>query len=251
MTGPRRFDPTELGAGTPGELEGAAKGAEWLEASMLDVPVRPSPEFGDRVMAVLQGEPTPAPAGFLSPVRRRGLVSGFASSVRQAWASAFTSGRPAMVRASALAYVLAVAIAGTALAGAATIGVGNALGILGPTSTHTPAPATAAPTDLAEPSGLEPPETTEPNGSEEPGESESPGASDDHGGSSGPDASDDHGGGDNSGPGSSGGSDDHSGPDSSGSGSDDHEGSTPRPSSTPHPSGTPKPTETSGSGGDG
>ena len=249
MTGPRRLDPDELDTESPGERDDAVMAAAWLEAAMLDAPVRPTADFADRVMAVLESEPTPAAAGFLSPVRRLGLVAGFAASVRQAWASAFTGGRPALVRASALAYVLAVAIAGTALAGAATIGVGSALGIIGPSATQTPLPATPHPTDLDTPSGLEPPESGDPEASEEPGESESPGASDDHGGGSGSEASDDHGGGDSSSPGSSDGSDDSSG--SGGSdGSDDHESATPRPSSTPHASGSPKPTSTSGSGGD-
>jgi hypothetical protein len=258
VTGPRRFDPSDLGPGGGRESDEALSAGAWLDAAMLDVPVQPSRDFGDRVMAALATEPTPAPAGFLAPLRRRGYVAGFAASVRQAWASAFTGGRPAMVRASALAYVLAVAIAGTALAGAATIGVGSALGILGPSPTQSPAPVTPAPTNLAEPSGLQAPETNGPEASEEPGESDAPGATDDHGGNSGPGSSDDHSGGDSSGPGSSDGSDDHSGPSGtsgsddsgSGSGSGSSETSTPRPSDTPRPTGTPKPTSTSGSGGD-
>lgn len=251
MSGHRPFDPSELDAASPAELDDALTTAAWLEGSMLDAPVHPSPDFSDRVMAVLASEPTPAPAGFLSPVRRRGFVQGFAASVREAWASAFTGGRPPLARASALAYVLAVVIVGTALAGAATIGVGSALGIIGPSATQTPAPTTPAPTVTVEPSGLEPPESDGPEVSEEPGETDAAGATDDHGGGSGPGATDDNGGDGSSGSGSTDGSDGHSGPSSTDSGSDDHETATPRPSGTPRPSQTPKPTSTSGSGGDG
>ena len=241
MTGPRRVDSGELGADRPDELDDALTTAVWLEAAMPDAPVRPTVDFADRVMAAIEREPTPARAGFLSPVRRQGFVAGFLGSLRQAWASAFTGGRPALVRASALAYVLAVVIGGTALAGAATISVGSALGIIGPSATQSQAPATPAPFDLNRPSGLEPPESDSPEASEEPGDSGSPEASDDHGGG-GPDASDDHGGG------SPEASDDHGG---DGSGSDDQESPTPKPSRTPHPSETPEPSETSSSGGDG
>jgi hypothetical protein len=232
-------------------MDGAIKAAGWLEASMLDAPVHASPDFGDRVMAALEAEPTPAPAGFLSPVRRRGIAAGFAASLRQAWASAFSGGRPVLVRASALAYVLAVVLAGTALAGFATVGIGSALGLLGPSATQTVAPATTAPTDLAVPSGLEPPATMDPDASLEPGESDPPGATDDHEGGSGADASDEHEGDGGALSGSTDGSDDHSSPNATDSSSDDHEGGTPRPSSTPEPSGTPRPTQTASSGGDG
>jgi hypothetical protein len=240
--GPRRLDPGELGAEAPAELDDALTTAVWLEAAMLDVPVRSSADFADRVMAALENEPTPAAAGFLSPVRRLGFVAGFAASVRQAWASAFSGGRPWAVRASALAYVLAVAIAGTALAGAATVGVGSALGIIGPSETATPSPS-PVPTEAALPTSLPTPQSAPPEPSPEPGESGDPESSDDHGGSSGPEPSDDHSDDASSVPSSSGSdSDDHSGPGSSGS--NDSETATPRPSDTP------KPTQTSESGGD-
>jgi hypothetical protein len=246
--GPRRLDPTELGPGGPAELDEALTTAAWLEGSMLDVPIRPGPDFAGRVMAALADEPTPGAAGFLVPLHRRGLVAGFLASVRQAWTAASTGGRPVAMRATALAYVLAVAVGGTALAGVATVGVGSALGIIGPSTTATP-PPTPAPTDIAEPTGLPSPMTAPPEPSREPGESEGPDATDDHGGSSGPVPSDDHGGSDSSGPGSSGSdSDDHSG---SSSGSDDSASATPRPTGTPRPTDTPEPTQTSGSGGDG
>ncbi len=242
MTGPRSFDRNELGTDRPDELDHALTAAAWLDEAVDVTHVAPSAGFGDRVMAALTDEPAPSPAGFLAPVRRRGYVAGFVASFRQAWASVGGGGRPVLARASALAYVLAVVIAGTSLAGVATVGIAGALGILGPTATQTAAPNTLGPTTAPRPTELPssisaPPAT--PGESEEP--SESPDASDDHGGSGGGGAepSDDHG--DSSGPGSSGGDDgDHSGPGSSGSGSDDSGSG----SGTPRPTGTPEPTET-------
>jgi hypothetical protein len=174
-------------------------------------------------MAALDGEPTPAAVGFLTPLRRLGLIAGFGASVRQAWASIGAPGRPAFARATALAYILIIAIAGTSLAGAATIGFAGALGLINPPTTQ--ASPSTMPFQSTQPGKSEQPSAeSEPPGSdasEEPGGS--PGASDDHGGSGGPEPSDDHG--DNSGLGSSGsdgggGSDDGSGS-GGGSGSSD------------------------------
>jgi uncharacterized membrane protein YgcG len=206
---------------------------------MVDVPTSPGPVFSDRVMAALADEPVPSTTGFLAPLRRLGLVAGFAASVRQARV-AMATGRPMLTRAAALAYVLAVAIAGTSLLGATTVGVAGALGILGPGPTPSPTPTIALPSPspdtLQSPMpSLAPPS---PDASNEPGESGSPDASDDHGGGSGPEPSDDHGGSggsDTSGSGTSG-SDD-------GSGSSDGSG-TPRPTDTPRPTETLKPTQT-------
>lgn len=250
MIGPRSFDPRELGDARVDELDAAAEVAGWLEASVTDAPGTPSTGFGDRVMAALADEPTPSTVGFLVPVRRRGLLGGFTDSVRQAWASVGGNGRPVFARASALAYVLAVAIAGSALAGAATIGVAGALGIFGPTPTQTVAPPTLGPIVTPAPSEPAPEPTTGPV-SPTPSPSDDPEASDDHGGGSGPEPSDDHGG--NSGPGSSG-SDDNSVPDDDGSESASPDSGSDssgvgseeslEPSDTPRPTGTPKPTET-------
>ena len=141
MTGGRRFDPTELGTDQPDELEDALAAAAWL-GTAADIPaVAPSPAFTDRVMAALADEPAPSPVGFIVPLRRRGFLPGFAASVRQAWSSLGGGGRPFLARASALAYVLAVVVAGTSLAGVATIGVAGALGMLGPTATQSAAPS--------------------------------------------------------------------------------------------------------------
>ena len=253
--GRRPIDADELGDGDWRELDDALKTGRALDASIDDVPVRVSSDFTSRVMAAVSREPAPGTVGFMAPLRRRGIVAGFADSVRQAWAAIGAPGLPSFARATALAYVLVVAMAGVALAGAATVGVGSALGILGPAATQTNAPSPSRAPDASTPTvGPEtaPAETDEAGGTEGP--SDGPDASDDHGGSS-QEPGDDHGA--SSGPGSTDGSDDHSGPSptsTSGSGSDDGSGSssgsgsgetaTPRPSNTPRPTGTPKPSET-------
>jgi hypothetical protein len=250
-------DPAELGKTDPADLAEALETARRLEAAIDEAPVWTGAGFSDRVMAAIANEPAPAPTGFLAPLRRLGLVRGFGTSVRQAWGSIGAPGRPTFARAAALAYVLAIAIAGTSLAGAATIGVAGALGIIGPhpQATPTTAPQTIAPDQSQRPSAeSEPPG---PEVTEEP--SDGPDASDDHGGATGTDPSDDSGG--NSGPGSTStsggdgglGSDDGSSATAtpgSGGGSDDGGGSsTPKPTQTVRPTQTPKPTSTSGSSG--
>lgn len=221
MIGPRNVHPDELGEAEGMELEDAMRVGNRLADAMEDVPLRPGEDFTDRVMAALAHEPTPGPAGFLVPLRRRGLVAGFRESVRQAWA-AVGSGRPILGRTAALAYVLAAVIAGVSLTGVVTLGAAGALGLLGPQATQSPAPTTPVPTEppatIAPPS--EPPPSIDPTQAPMPSpsetdENESEGP-DDNGGNSGPGG----GGDDNSGPGS--GSDDSSG---SGSGSDDSSGS--------------------------
>lgn len=245
----RRFSPEELGDAFGPE------GAEALETSRLlheaidasgPGPVGrgasfgpaagPSDGFADRVMAALADEPAPAPAGFMLPIRRRGLLRGLWSSVRQAMVATGGAGRPAFGRAVALAYVLVVAVAGASITGAASFGAAGALGLLDSTSSPTvppasiaPGPTNPAPTPApTESLPVTPAPSVSPDASPPaPSPSESPDESDDHG--SGAEPSDDHGG--NSGPG--GGDDGGSG---SGSGSDDE---TPEPTRTPRPSETP------------
>ncbi|HJP89113.1 MAG TPA: hypothetical protein VJ850_08775 [Candidatus Limnocylindrales bacterium] len=255
----RPFDADELGDADSGELRDALQTGRTLERSIDDVPTRVSGDFTGRVMAAIADEPAPGAVGFMAPFRRRGLLAGFGTSVRQAWSTLTAPGLPSFARATALAYVLVVALAGVALAGAATISVGSALGLFdarpSPTPTITelppPVPTLAPPTVPSATGDLD---TDEPF--------ESPEASDDHGGAGETGEPGDDGGGGNSGPGSSssgsgGGSDGgddggNSGPGSSDSGSDDGSGSdsgssstnTPRPTDTPRPTGTPKPSET-------
>ncbi|HTK44284.1 MAG TPA: hypothetical protein VL749_02880 [Patescibacteria group bacterium] len=235
------FGPEELGPTEGSELDDSLEAIRSLETVAADANVRTGTAFTDRVMAALANEPSPAPAGFLLPLQRRGLLAGFGQSVRQAWAS-IGAGRPTFARAAALAYVLVVAIAGTSLVGAATFGAAGALGLLGPHESVAPSPATTtAPVTTPAPPA-EPAPTLEPAESPEPSETAEP--SDDHGGG-GVEPSDDHSGG-GAEP-----SDDHSGSDSGGDGSDDGSGGSgggPRPSPTDEHSGS---DDGSGSGSDG
>jgi hypothetical protein len=251
VTGPRRFDPSELGADRPDEFDAALAVASWLDAALDSAPtasIAPSAAFSDRVMSAIGNAPAPSSMGFMAPVRRRGFLSGFWASVRQAWASIGEGGRPVFARATALAYVLAVVIAGTSLAGVATVGIAGALGMLGPTATQSPAPPTPGP--ISSPAPFESPVTESPQPTPDEATiepSETPDSSDDHGGGGiepsddhgggGPDSSDDHGGGgpeasDDHGGGEAEASDDHGGDEvepsddhNGGSGSDDDSGS--------------------------
>lgn len=250
----RPFDADELGDGDYRELRDALAAGRTLDASIDDAPVRLSEDFTRRVMAAVAKEPAPGSVGFVAPIRRRGILAGFGESVRQAWAAIGSPGRPSFARATALAYVLVVALAAVALAGAASVGVGRALGVFGPT-TQTPGP-TSLPTMVPE-SGLPAPgpqtaPTETDDAAESDGPSDGPDASDDDGGGSSAPGDDD---GSSSGPGSSpsSSSDDHAEPsptstsgsdDGSGSGSGSGETASPRPSSTSSSTGTPQPSAT-------
>jgi hypothetical protein len=257
LRGPRSIRPEELGDSDYRELREALAAGRRLDESIDDVAIQVDEGFTGRVMAALDREPSPGTVGFVVPIRRRGLIAGFGESLRQAWAAIGSPSIPSFARATALAYVLVVALAGVALAGTAALGVGGALGILGPEATQM-APSSPGPTREPGESFESPGQETEPAETNEAGEtdgpSDSPGASDDHGGSTGEPGED---GSSNSGPGSSSSGEDGSG---SGSGSEDGSGSssgsgsgststpdptsTPRPSSTPKATGTPKPSET-------
>jgi hypothetical protein len=257
-TGPRTMGVDELGTADAREVAAALAAARLLSSAIEDAAVRPGPAFSDRVMAAIADEPAPAEAGFLAPLYAVGLIRGLGASVRLAWSSLKTPGRPPLGRAAALAYVLAIAVAGTSLAGVATIGVAGALGIVGP---HQPQPTpTPFPSELTAPEQSQPPasesEAPEPEASDDA--TGGPGATDDHGGGGIAEPSDDHGG--SSAPGSTSGSGDGGGGSGDGgSGSSDGGGATstpratetPRPTGTPRPTETPKPTSTSGSDGGG
>jgi uncharacterized membrane protein YgcG len=246
---PFLFGADELAGPHGRQLAGALEAARALEQVADDASVTNDTAFTERVMAALAREPSPMAGGFLLPLWRKGIFGGFAESLRQAWASS-GSGRPALARAMALAYVLVVGAAGVSLAGAATFGAAGALGFLGPQATQEPStePTTAPQVkpllpEESEESSAEPSEKPdaseaaeaspdESQGPDDRGDGSEPEASDDHGGNSGPgggdddnagpsetdlpDASDDHGGSDGgSGPG---GTDDHSGSDDGGFG---------------------------------
>ena len=130
MSGPGRpFHPSELrsenGAGpSEAELAEATAMARALEDQAAIDRVVPSPDFEDRVMAAIAME---APARLVvTPGRamRGGLLAGFLVSLRDAWRVAAAPGRPFAVRAQALAFVLAAAVALGSMT--AVVGVGAA-----------------------------------------------------------------------------------------------------------------------------
>jgi hypothetical protein len=179
MTMPsRRFDPAEIRGGSAGasedELAIALRVARDLEAVAASADaVHPGAGFGASVMSAVAREPAPHGAGLLAPLRAHPGVAGLVESVRDAWALVLSGGRPFPARATALAYVLAIAVLGASLTGAAAFGTAGALGLLGPRpSTVEPAPS---PSESPEPSASpEPSPSTSDEPSSEP--SESPGA---------------------------------------------------------------------------
>ena len=239
MIGPRNLHPDELGEAEGMDMEDALRIGNRLAEAMDEVPMPTDEDFVDNVMAALADEPTPGTTGFLVPLRRGGILRGFRESFRQAWA-ALGSGRPLVGRSAALAYVLAVAVAGVSLTGAAALGTAGALGLFNaaptqsPTPPPPPAPTVAPPSVTPSPSESAPEPTIAPRPSptetdDDTDETDDPnddnsgpgGGGDDDSGSLDDDDSSETGG--SSGPGSSGSGSDDSGPgsDDSGPGSDD------------------------------
>ena len=234
MIGPRSVHPDELGEAEGMDIQDALRVGNRLVEAMDEVPMPTDERFVDNVMAALADEPTPGSTGFLVPLRRRGILSGFRQSFGQAWASA-GAGRPLLGRTAALAYVLAVVVAGVSLTGAVALGTAGALGVFNatPTESPTPSPAPSAvpPTVAPSPSENAPEPTVGPAPSPTETDDETDDPNDDNSGPGGG-GDDDSGSGDdgdssgpggNSGPGSSGSGSDESGPgsDESGPGSDD------------------------------
>jgi hypothetical protein len=160
MIGPRNVHPDELGEADGMDLQDALRVGNRLVEAMDEEPTPTDQDFVDNVMAALADEPTPGTTGFLVPLRRGGILGGFRESFRQAWAS-LGAGRPIVGRSAALAYVLAVAIAGVSLTGAAALGTAGALGLFNATPTESPAPPTPAPT-VAPPTVAPSPNATAP-----------------------------------------------------------------------------------------
>jgi hypothetical protein len=242
---PGSFRPSELDGAdvraSDGDLAGAWSTARELEASLPTESIMPSAGFTDRVMAAVALEPAPRSAGFLAVLRAQPGLAGLVASVREAWAVvAGGPGRPVRSRGFALAYVLAVLVIGTSLAGVGGYAAAGALGLLDRDASPTPTvqetkepPPTPAPSPSPTPTVTptpSPTESVEPTGSVEPSESVQPGESVEPGGSPGPEESDDHGGD------TPAASDDGASSPAPSAGEDDHSA---EPSDTPRPSDTP------------
>jgi hypothetical protein len=149
------FDPSELrtlesGTAEPGttdaELADALLIARELESLAAGEAIRPSDGFEDRVMAAIALEPAPRLVVRRPSAGRAGRVTAFLVAVGDAWRVASTGGRPAAVRAQALAFVLLVLLAAGALTTVTAVGVGALLQRNGQTTpSFTPAP-TVGPT---------------------------------------------------------------------------------------------------------
>ncbi len=245
----RRFDPAEIrpdaGPGpTDAELAEAMLAARELEALGARDAAGPTAGFEDRVMAAIATEPAPRvlvrPGGNV----RYGLLGGFVISVRDAWRVATGGGRPAVIRAQALAFVLLVALATGSLSVFAAVGASSLLSpgrtatpsfpirsaspappspstlpSMVPSPSPTPSPSSsptiepsqagepgtiAEPTDTAEPTENDEAKTPKPTKAPRTTETPEPTETDEAEGT------DDHGGGDGSG--GDGGEDDSSGP---------------------------------------
>jgi hypothetical protein len=202
MNGPRRFNPSELVGGTDeppseAELADAYAAARVLEAHAMADRIGPTEGFEDRVMAAIATEPAPRVVLRPGPGVRGGRPAAFLSALRDSWAIATGRGRPMVVRAQALGFLLVVVVAAGSLGTVAAVGVG---GLLQPQSTPVPsvaplstsspaADASASPLPSPSPSpSIEPSPSPSATETLEPGETpkatETPEGTDDHGGAS-------------------------------------------------------------------
>jgi hypothetical protein len=231
MSGPsRRFDPAELLV--PGEPQAsvadqaaALAAARELESLAAGDLIRPTDGFEDRVMAAVATEPAPRLMVRPGSAVRGGRPAAILLSIRDAWRIATTGGRPAAVRAQALAFVLLIVVAAGALTGGMVMTVGGLfdrsaapepsvaptpISTLAPTPSASPLPSaspdasetpvptmTASPAPTAEPTQTtKPGETARPTRTPRPTETPEPGET--------PEPTDDHGGGGGPGPGGGG-----------------------------------------------
>jgi hypothetical protein len=171
MTGPtRRFDPGELRV--PGEPDlsvaeqaDALLAARELEAVAASAHVRPTEGFEDRVMGAIATEPAPRLVVRPASAVRGGLIASFLLTVRDSWGVASSGGRPMAVRAQALAFVLLVAVAATAVTGLGAMGVGSLLDRgRSPAPSSEPGPS-VAPTPSGPSPSVEPSPSVVPSGS--------------------------------------------------------------------------------------
>jgi hypothetical protein len=184
MSGPtRRFDPGELRV--PGEPDpsvaeqaDALLAARELEAVASSAIVRPTEGFEDRIMAAIATEPAPRLVARPASAVRGGLIASFLMTVRDSWGVASSGGRPMAVRAQAMAFVLLVVVAATAVAGVGAVGVGSLLDRgRSPAPSVEPAPSVAPTPSVPTPSPSPSPSTSpsvEPSVSPDASESTEP-----------------------------------------------------------------------------
>lgn len=176
----RRFDPGELGGSDGPRLSDAELADDLAMARDLELFARaeqayPSSGFEDRVMAALADEPAPRGA-FAATTGGHGRRSIIAVVV-DAWRVATTPGRPFVMRARALAFVLVVALAIGSLGTVAAVGMAN---LLAPDASPTPTPTelpSPSPQPSIEPSPSLPPSPSpsiQPSPSPSPSDDESP-----------------------------------------------------------------------------
>lgn len=184
----RRFDPSEVrpdtGAGpSDTELAQAMLAARELESLSARDAAGPTVGFEDRVMVAIASEAAPRLIVRPGHSVRGGLPAAFLASVRDAWRIAVGGGRPLVIRAQAVAFVLLVTLAFGSISVFAAVGASNLLA--GPSlSPNTPAPTVSpdpasspSPTGLKSPSPTPPPaavETMPPGVSVEPGTTAEP-----------------------------------------------------------------------------
>src|SRR5204863_7330892 len=109
---------------TASEVAASIAAARELESlAIVQAPV-PSPGFVARVMTAVAAEPAPQPVAVFARALTAGRLIGMLSAVRDAWRVSTPPGRPAPVRAQALALVLLVVLAFGSLAGVAGAAVG-------------------------------------------------------------------------------------------------------------------------------
>ena len=195
MSGPgRRFDPAELGTPvaadeapiTDAELAEALAVARELESLSAGDSILPSNGFEDRVMAAIAAEPAPRLAVRPASAVRGGRIGAFLLAVRDSWGVATGGGRPAGVRAQALAFVLLVVVAAGALTAVTAVTVGSLVQrsspppapslVAPPTTAPAPTQPATPPTSPAPSETAEPSETPEATESAEPGDAGAAGA---------------------------------------------------------------------------
>ena len=129
-----------------------------LEGVAAEIDVRPAAGFVDRVMAAVAVEPLPQPARAFGVALLAGRLRPAVASLGDAWRVLGGGSRPLIVRAQALALVVAVTVASLAIAGGATVGAIDLLSAIAPVS---PPPTTPVPTEpTASPSPTPSPSST-------------------------------------------------------------------------------------------